>query len=98
MSTKGSQQYQGKWKTKTFIDYPICNFYVDIAQFNTEEGRLYMFVDVDRTLKYANVELHEKATREIAAQFLETLIENVSFSICKFLTDNGNQFTNPRSP
>ena len=57
-----------------------------------------MFVAVDRTSKYAYVELHEKATREIAAQFLEKLIENVPFTIHTVLTDNGGQFTNPRNP
>ena len=57
-----------------------------------------MFVAVDRTPKYAYVELHEKATREVATQFLEKLIENVPFTIHTVLTDNGGQFTNPRNP
>ena len=57
-----------------------------------------MFVAVDRTSKYAYVELHEKATREVATQFLEKLIEKVPFTIHTVLTDNGGQFTNPRNP
>ena len=57
-----------------------------------------MFVAVDRTSKYFYVELHEKATREIATQFLKKLIENVPFTIHTVLTDNGGQFSNPRSP
>ena len=57
-----------------------------------------MFVVVDRTSKYAYVELHEKATREVVAQFLEKLIENVPFTIHTVLTDNGGQLTNPRNP
>ena len=87
-----------KRETETFEDYPIGYFYIDKAQVNTEEGRLYMFVAVDRTSKYAYVELNEKATRETAAQFLENLIENVPFTIHTVLTDKGSQFTNPRSP
>ena len=56
-----------------------------------------MFVTVDRTSKYAYVELHKKATRENATQFLEKLIKNVPFTIHTVLTDNGGQFTNPRN-
>ena len=85
-------------ETKTFKEYPIGYFHVDIAQVNTEEGRLYMFVAIDRTSKFAYVELHEKSTREIAAQFLETLVVQVPYTIHTVLTDNGSQFTNPRKP
>ena len=49
-------------ETKKFKEYPIGYFHVDIAQVNTEEGRLYMFVAIDRTSKYAYVELHDKST------------------------------------
>ncbi len=64
-------------ETKKFKEYPIGYFHLDIAHVNTEEGRLYMFVAVDRISKYAYVELHEKSTREVAVQFLETLVEKV---------------------
>lgn len=65
-------------ETNTFKVYPIRNFHVDIAQVNTEEGRLYMFVAVDRTSKFAYVELREKSTRDVAVQFIEALVEKVS--------------------
>ena len=51
----------------TFKEYPIGCFHVDIAQVNAEEVRLYMYIAIDRTLKFAYVELHEKSTRDIAA-------------------------------
>ena len=54
-----------------------------------------MFVVVDRTTKYAYVELHSRQTREIATQFLENLIAKVQYKIHTILTDNGRQFTNP---
>ena len=85
-------------KTKTFKEYPIGYFHVDIAPVNTEEGRLYIFVAIDQTSKFAYVELHEKSTGAIAAQFLETVIEKVPYAIHTVLTDNGSQFTNPRKP
>ncbi len=53
-----------------------------------------MFVAIDRTSKFAYVELHEKAGKMIAAQFLRNLISAVPYKIHTLLTDNGVQFTN----
>ena len=85
-------------ETKTLKEFPIGYFHVDIVQVNTEEGLLYMFVAIDRTSKFAYVELHVKSTRAVAAQFLKTLIEKVPYTIHTVLTDNRSQFTNPRIP
>ena len=49
---------------KRFKTYPIGYFHIDIAEVRTEEGRLYLFVAVDRTSKFAHAELREKATRK----------------------------------
>ncbi len=47
-------------------------------------------------IKFAFVELHEKATREMAAaDFLRHLIAAVPYTIHTVLTDNGIQFTTP---
>ena len=73
---------------------------ISLGQFPDKclHNRLYMYVAVDRTSKFAYVELHYKATRDIAALFLENLIEKVPFTIHTVLTDNGSQFANPRNP
>lgn len=34
---------------KKFARYPIGYFHVDIAEVRTEEGKLYLFVAIDRT-------------------------------------------------
>ncbi len=70
-----------KEKTKADREYPIGYFYIDIAKVNTEEGRLYIFMVVDRTTKYTYVELHSKQTREIATQSLENSIVKVQYKI-----------------
>ena len=57
-----------------------------------------MFVAIYRVSKFAYVELHDKSTRGIAAQFLETVIETVPYSIHTVLTYNKSLFTNPRKP
>lgn len=81
-----------------FKEYPIGSFHVDIAQVNTEEGWLFMFVAIDRTSKIAYVEVHEKTTLGVAVQCLGTSVEKVPYTIQTILTDNGSQFTNTRNP
>ena len=58
-------------------------------------GRLYLFVAIDRTSKFAFSELHEKATRSVAADFLRNLIKAVPYKVHTVLTDNGTHFTDP---
>ena len=79
---------------KKFKKYPIGYFHIDIAEVATEEGKLQLFVAIDRTCKFAYAELHEKKTKMVAAQFLGNLIAVVPYKIHTILTDNGIQFTN----
>lgn len=82
-------------KRKKFKAYPIGYFHIDIAEVRTGEGKLHMFVAIDRTSKFAFVELHERATQKIAKEFIERLIVAVPYRIHTVLTDNGIQFTTP---
>ena len=79
---------------KKFKAYPIGYFHVDIAEVQTAEGKLYLFVAIDRTSKFVYVELHVKAGKVAAAAFLRNLIAAVPYAINIVLTDNGIQFTN----
>jgi transposase InsO family protein len=80
---------------KRFKPYPIGYFHIDIAEVRTEQGKLYLFVAIDRTSKFAFAELHEKATRRIAGDFLRYLIAAVPYRVHTVLTDNGTHFTTP---
>src|SRR5918995_572775 len=80
---------------RKFKAYPIGYFHIDIAEVHTEEGRLYLFVAIDRTSKFAFVELHEKATRRVAGDFLRHLAAAVPYKVHTVLTDNGTHFTEP---
>jgi transposase InsO family protein len=80
---------------KRFKPYPIGYFHIDIAEVRTEQGKLYLFVAIDRTSKFAFAELHEKATRRIAGDFLRHLIAAVPYRVHTVLTDNGTHFTTP---
>ena len=74
---------------KKFAKYAIGYFHVDIAEVHTEQGRLYLFVAIDRTAKFAYAELHPNQTRTTACQFLRRLIDAVPYRIHIVLTDNG---------
>ena len=86
---------EGEKTRKKFKAYPISYFHVDIAEVRTGEGKLYMFVAIDRASKFAFVELHDRATRRNASEFLKRLIKAVPYKIHTVLTDNGVQFTTP---
>jgi transposase InsO family protein len=80
---------------RKFKAYPIGYVHIDIAEVRTEEGKLYLFVAIDRTSKFAYVELHEKATTRVAADFVRALLKAVPYKVHTILTDNGTHFTTP---
>jgi transposase InsO family protein len=77
---------------RPFKTYPIGYFHIDIAEVRTEEGKLHLFVAIDRTSKFAFAQLHEAANVHTAAAFLTALIAEVPYKIHTVLTDNGVQF------
>jgi len=89
-------EVEGEKTARTkFKSYPIGYFHIDIAEVQTAEGKLYLFVAIDRTSKFAYVELHRQAKRQTAGDFLRHLVEVVPYSINIVLTDNGTHFTTP---
>ncbi len=65
---------------------------MEIAEIQTVEGKLNLFVGIDRTSKYAVTQLVEKANRKTAWEFPEHLLEAVPYQMHTILTDNGIQF------
>ena len=82
-------------KKKRFKSYPIGYFHIDLTEVRTEEGKLQLFVAIDRTSKFTFAKLVERATRSAAAEFLYELIAAVPYQIHTILTDNGTHFTTP---
>ena len=80
---------------KKFKRYPIGYFHIDIAEVHTAEGKLYLYVAIDRTSKFAIAQLVERANRRTATEFLEAVIAAVPYKIHTVLTDNGIQFVLP---
>jgi len=77
-----------KPKKKKFKRYPIGYIHIDIAEVRTGEGKLRLFVAIDRTSKFVYVELHERAGKMVAARFLRNLIAILPYRIHTILTDN----------
>src|SRR3954451_24523465 len=73
-NTDGNKPQRAKFKR-----YSIG--YIDIAELRTEQGKLYLLVAIDRTSKFAFVELHEKVTRRVAGDFLRHLIAAVPYRV-----------------
>ncbi|MBS0276042.1 MAG: IS481 family transposase [Proteobacteria bacterium] len=87
-----------KAKKRKFKAYPIGYFHIDIAEVRTKQGKLHLFVAIDRTSKFAFVQLHGQADRPTAVAFLEALLEAVPYKLYTILTDNGIQFADqPRN-
>jgi len=75
-----------KPRRKKFDSYPIGFFHIDLAEVRTAEGKLYLFVAIDRTSKFAVVQPVEKADVRAATAFLEALVEAVPYRIHTVLT------------
>jgi transposase InsO family protein len=61
-------------------------------------GKLYLFVAIDRTSKFAVTQLVDTADRKTAWEFLEHVLAAVPYRIHTILTDNGIQFADqPRN-
>ena len=83
----------------TFKAYPLGYLHVDFTEVQTEEGKQYLFVAIDRTSKLAFAELQPQATQAIATNFLQRVLAQVPYKVHKLLTDNGIQFRNlPHHP
>ncbi len=85
-------EVEGDRPRKLFKRYPIGYFHIDIAEVRTGEGKLYLFVAIDRTSKFAFAQLHLKADVRTATGFLMALLDAVPYRIHTVLTDNGIQF------
>ena len=77
---------------KKFKSSLIGFFHIDIAELRTGEGKLHLFVAIDRTSKFVLAQLFSKATMAAARTFLENLIMAVPYKIHTVLTDNGIPF------
>lgn len=86
-------QTKNEKEKKKFKEYPPGYVHVDITQVYTEEGRLYLFVGIDRTTKFVFTRFYKDQTAQTAVKFLREMQRSFPNFINKILTDNGLQFT-----
>ncbi len=58
-------------KRQRFKRYPFGFLHIDIPEAQTAEGKLYPFVGIDPTGKFAVTQLVDKADRRTASEVLE---------------------------
>src|ERR1700690_3554422 len=67
-------QVEGEASAKRkFKAYPIGYFHIDLAEVRTAQGKLDLLVAIDRTSKFAFVEMHEKVARRTAGAHVENI-------------------------
>ncbi len=71
---------------KQFKPYSIGYVHLGIAEVRTADGKLSLFVAIDRVRKFAYAELHAEANKMVAAHFLRNLIAAVPDKIHTVLT------------
>ncbi len=81
-----------KPERKRFKRHPIGYFHVDIDELRTAEGKLHLFITIDRTSTFAFAKLVERANTKGAAAFLDDLVAAVPYQVHTVLSDNGTQF------
>jgi hypothetical protein len=58
-----------KPKRQKFKRYPIGYFHIDIAELRTNEGKIYLFVAIDRIRKFAMAQLVDNQTARRPGSF-----------------------------
>lgn len=79
-------------KRGSFADTKIGYVHIDSSEFRHAEGRLVMFLAIDRVSKFTYVEFHEKAGKMNGAAFLRNVVQAFPYKIHTVLTDNGMAF------
>jgi transposase InsO family protein len=85
---------------KDFKQYQPGYAHIDITEITLSDGKIYLFVGIDRATKYIYAEVYPRMTTDNATSFLKNFIADHYHKINIILTDNGVQFTynalNPR--
>ncbi len=79
-------------KRSRFKAYAIGYVHIDSCELRHTDGKLHMFLAIDRVSKFAYVEFHERIGSMVGANFLRAVAEAFPYHIHTVLTDNGTAF------
>ena len=79
-------------KRKQFKTYDIGYVHIDSCELKHADGKLVLFLAIDRVSKFTTVAFHERAGKTEGAAFLRNVVAAFPYKIHKVLTDNGMAF------
>ena len=79
-------------KRSKFVEAAIGYVHIDISKLRLAQGKLNMFLAIDRVSKFTYVEFRDDAGKLNGAAFLHGVIEALPYAIHTVLTDNGMAF------
>jgi transposase-like protein len=80
-------------KRPRFAETRIGYVHVDSCQLRSAEGKVHMFLAIDRVSKFAYVEMHATAEMATGGAFMRGVVAAFPYRIHTVLTDNGVAFT-----
>lgn len=81
-----------KQQRKRFKTYEIGYVRIDSCELRHSDGKVVMFLAIDRVSKFTYVEFHDSAGKMDGAAFLRNVVEVFPYKIHIVLTDNGMAF------
>src|ERR1700730_7463639 len=80
-------------KRGRFAETTIGYVHIDVCELRCTEGKVHMFLAIDRVSQFTYVELHPSATMLTGAAFLRGVVAAFPYKLHTVLTDNGIPFT-----
>jgi transposase InsO family protein len=79
-------------KRKRFAETKIGYVHIDVCELRLAQGKLFMFLAIDRVSKFVHVGFLDANTKANGAAFLREVVEVFPYRIHTVLTDNGMAF------
>ena len=77
---------------QTVQDLQIGYVHIDSCELHHADGKLVMFLAIDRVSKFTYVEFHDSAGKMEGSAFLSNAVQVFPYKIHTVLTDNGMAF------
>ena len=91
MASRGFQ-WRKRRSAEEVQDYEIGYVHIDSCELRHAQGKLVMFLAIDRVSKFTYVEFHDSAGKMEGSTFLKAVVEVFPYKIHTVLTDNGMAF------
>ena len=79
-------------KRKRFAETTIGYVHIDVCELRLAEGKLFLFLAIDRVSKFVHVAFLDANTKANGAAFLREVVEAFPYRVHTVLTDNGMAF------